>query len=77
MIPYMKKILHEFPDKIGRTAATTACNHLFWIQSDDKQHKSPKDQPIAFHHCVAQLLFLAMRARREIHTAVAFLTTCA
>ena len=28
-----------------------------------------------FHHSVAQLLFLACRARRDIQVAVAFLTT--
>ena len=30
---------------------------------------------MAFHHTVAQLLFMATRARRDIQTAVAFLTT--
>jgi hypothetical protein len=32
-------------------------------------------QVLAFHHMVAQLLFMATRARRDIQTAVAFLTT--
>ena len=37
----------------------------------------PEGQAIAItSSCVAQLLFLAMRANRDIHTAVAFLTTC-
>ncbi len=30
---------------------------------------------MAFHHTVAQLLFMATRARKDIQTAVAFLTT--
>ena len=30
---------------------------------------------VAFHHTVAQLLFASARARRDIQTAVAFLTT--
>ena len=35
----------------------------------------PKEQAQHFHHAVAQLLFLSGRARRDIQTAVAFLTT--
>ncbi len=34
-----------------------------------------EEQALAFHHIVAQLLFMATRARRDIQTAVAFLTT--
>jgi hypothetical protein len=30
---------------------------------------------LAFHHTVAQLLFMLTKARRDIRTAVAFLTT--
>jgi hypothetical protein len=33
-----------------------------------------KEQALAFHHTVVQLLFMATRARRDIQTAVAFLT---
>ena len=35
----------------------------------------PEEQAVMFHHSVAQLLFLSMRARRDIQTAVLFLTT--
>ena len=34
-----------------------------------------EEQAIAFHHTIAQLLFASARARRDIQTAVAFLTT--
>ena len=34
----------------------------------------PEEQERAFHHAVAQLLFLCMRARPDIQTAVSFLT---
>jgi hypothetical protein len=34
-----------------------------------------EEQPRAFHHTMAQLLFLSARARRDIQPATAFLTT--
>jgi hypothetical protein len=34
-----------------------------------------EDQALAFHHTVAQLLFMCTRAQQDIQTAVAFLTT--
>jgi hypothetical protein len=34
-----------------------------------------EEQVLAFHHTVAQLLFMATRARQDIQTTVAFLTT--
>jgi len=35
----------------------------------------PEEQVMAFHHTMAQLLFLSARARRDIQPATAFLTT--
>ncbi len=37
--------------------------------------KLSKEQALAFHHLLAQLLFMATRGRRDIQTAVAFLTS--
>ncbi len=34
-----------------------------------------EERALAFHHTVAQLLLMAMRARRDIQTDVVFLTT--
>jgi hypothetical protein len=56
-------------------AATPAHDKLFVIRDDEEAKKLNKEQALAFHHMVAQLLFMAMRARRDIQTAVAFLTT--
>jgi hypothetical protein len=52
-----------------------AANHLFTIR--DKKEAKPLDEEwaLTFHHMVAQLLFMAMRVRRDIQTALAFLTT--
>ena len=44
-------------------------------ENDPAKRYLPEDQARIFHHVVAQLLFMACRARRDIQTAVAFLTT--
>ena len=52
-------------------------DHLFHIRDDDDPAKRylSEERAVAFHHATAQLLFLSARARRDIQTAVAFLTT--
>ena len=76
MIKYLKKIFVAFPEKITTTAETPAAEHLFKVaEGDDHTTKIlPEEQAQAFHHTVAQLLFLCMRARPDIQTAVSFLT---
>ncbi len=56
-------------------ASSPAADHLFNIRPPDEARILPESQAIAFHHTTAQLLFLS-RVRRDIQTAVAFLTTC-
>jgi hypothetical protein len=53
--------------------ATPASDHLFKVQEDGR--KLSKELAEVFHHTVYQLLFGANRARRDIQTAVLFLTT--
>jgi hypothetical protein len=74
MIPYIKKILNEFPEKITGVASSPAADHLFKIRDPKEARLLPESQAIAYHHATAQLLFLS-RVRRDIQTAVAFLTT--
>ena len=50
-----------------------ACDHLFKVREDGK--KLNEELVDAFHPTVYQLLFTANRARRDIQTAVSFLTT--
>jgi hypothetical protein len=50
--------------------------HLFTVREESKAKFLPEAQAQAFHHTVAQLLFLCKRTRRDIQTAVSFLTTC-
>jgi hypothetical protein len=56
-------------------APTPAADHLFKIRDKKESKPLEEERALAFHHTVAQLLFMATRARRDIQTAVAFLTT--
>eukprot|EP00804_Cyclotella_cryptica_P016577 CCRYP_020528-RE/>CCRYP_020528-RE protein AED:0.38 eAED:0.38 QI:0/-1/0/1/-1/1/1/0/519 len=73
MAGYTKEIIAGFPEVIQGTSATPAADHLF--QTRDDGRKLPEEQAAAFHRTTAQLLFLSGRARRDIQTTVAFLTT--
>ena len=79
MIKYSDKIFNDFPEQICTTAppSTPAANHLFDIRDDNDPLKRPlnEEQSGHFHRAVAQLLFLCMRSRRDIQTAISFLTT--
>ncbi len=75
MINYTKKVLEDFPKAIITSCATPAANHLFTVQGKKEAKFLPKEQAQAFHHTVPQLLFLCKRTRRDIQTAVSFLTT--
>ena len=74
MIPYITKVLHDFPEKILGVASSPAADYLFKIRAQSEAQLLPEQQAVAFHHTVAQLLFLS-RVRRDIQTTVAFLTT--
>jgi len=75
MIKYLKNVIDEFPELIKGRAVTPAHDKLFVIRDGKEARKLSEEQALAFHHTVAQLLFMATRARRDIQTAVAFLTT--
>jgi hypothetical protein len=75
MEDYTKEIIDGFPEAIEGSASTPATDHLFKVREGDGKKTLPEEQANAFHRTVAQLLFLSGRARRDIQTAVAFLTT--
>ena len=75
MIPFVHQIIKEFPKAITYLAPTPAAEHLFQVHNDMGHKLLPEEQAIAFHHTMAQLLFLSIRVRRDIQTAVSFLTT--
>ena len=75
MFKYLDSIIDEFPELITGKAATPATDHIFSIREADEATYLPEDKAISFHHTTAQLVFLNSRARRDIQTAVSFLTT--
>ena len=74
MIKYLHKVIKEFPERITGSAATPAADHLFQVREDGEAKLIGEKRAQQFHTTVAQLLFLYSRARRDIQTAVAFLT---
>ena len=44
----------------------------FEIRNDEEGKKLDEEQALAFHHTVAQLLFMATRARRDIQKGRGF-----
>lgn len=75
MIKYLKNMINKFPEVIKGQAATLAHNKLFVIRDDKDAKKLNEEQALAFHHRVAQLLFMATSVRQDIQMAVAFPTT--
>ena len=73
-IPYLKGVIAEFPELIKGRAATPATEHLFTVGDEKEARPLEEERALTFHHTVAQLLFMATRMRRDIQTAVAFLT---
>ena len=60
-------------DPTEKTAATPAAEHLFKV--DGNAIQLSVQLSTVFHHFVAKCLFATKRARPDISTAVAFLTT--
>ena len=75
MIPYIDTIQEDFPEEITSSAPSPHIDNLFKVQDKDKAKYLPKKQAVMFHHTVAHLLFLSMRAQPDIQIAVSFLTT--
>ena len=73
MIKYLRKVFEDFPELIKSTRGSPAADHLFKVREEGAR-LLPEEQAQAFHHAVAQLLFLCMRARPDIQTPIAFLT---
>jgi hypothetical protein len=58
MITYTTKVLTDFPEAITTSCATPAADNLFTIRDEASTKLLPEAQAQAFHHTVAQLLFL-------------------
>jgi predicted secreted protein len=73
MDDYIRDLLEEAPKDLQGVAATPTADHLFTINTDPDYLDNKESE--FFHHMTAKLLFLCKRARPDIQTAVAFLTT--
>jgi len=74
MWDYLRNVIKKFPEEITGTCATPASDHLFNFKVREDGRKLSEELVDAFHHAVYQLLFAANRARRDIQTAISFLT---
>ncbi len=75
MIEYIKNIIADFPEEITTTKTTPRVDHLLVICDPSEARVLPEEQAMAFHHAMAQLLFLSAHAQQDIQPAMAFLTT--
>jgi hypothetical protein len=75
MITYLKNVIEQFPEEIPGRVSSPAAEHLFAIRDKSKVRVLEEERASAFHHMVAKLLFMCMRAQRGIQIAVVFVTT--
>jgi hypothetical protein len=75
MIKYLQDVIKDFLEVITGRAATPAADHLFNVRNKKEARALEEELALVFHCTVAQLLFMLTRARQNIQTAVAFLTT--
>eukprot|EP00957_Ditylum_brightwellii_P182843 13927857-Ditylum_brightwellii.AAC.1 len=73
MIDYIDKMLLELLPEFFGEAATPVVNHLFTVNDDAE--KLNETQAQTAHHNIAKLIFLCKRARPDIQTSIAFLST--
>eukprot|EP00804_Cyclotella_cryptica_P005114 CCRYP_011528-RA/>CCRYP_011528-RA protein AED:0.11 eAED:0.14 QI:0/-1/0/1/-1/0/1/0/390 len=75
MLKYVEDVISEFPEPIEKTSPTPHSDSLFSVDEEDALKLLCEDKAMQFHRTTAQLLFLCTRARKDIQTAVSFLTT--
>jgi len=75
MYDFLKRTINDFPEEVRGQAATPAGDHLFDVRAESERKLLSEEWAQAFHHAVAQLLFVMIRCRRDLFTAVSFLTT--
>jgi hypothetical protein len=75
MITYTSKIITNFPKPSPHPAQPQHRTTSSQYAKKSRPNSCQKKKAQAFHHTVAQLLFLSKRSRQDIQTAVSFLTT--
>ncbi len=75
MITYLKSLISSFLELIVGKVATPAADYLFTARDEQDGKLLDKESAMAFHHTMAQLLFMLTQVRQDKQTAEAFLTT--
>jgi hypothetical protein len=73
MSEYVKKMIEHFGEDLSEPAKTPAAQHLFQVREDAQPLNEKQAQK--FHNTVAKGLFLCKRARLDLQTTIAFLST--
>jgi hypothetical protein len=74
MFDLVQTIIEQLPKNVSTGPdVTPAANHLFQVKENGEKLSS--EDADLFHRLTAQLLYLGKRARPDLQTAVAFLTT--
>ena len=73
MKSYVLDMIKSFPEKVTTKAATPAAVHLFQTREDAP--KLSEEKASIYHTITAKGLFLCKRARADIQTTIAFLST--
>ena len=74
MSDYIQVILQDTPANLWGTSMVPVAKHLFTTRPDAPK-LNPQEQEL-FHHLTMQLMYLSQRGSPNIHTAVAFLSSC-
>jgi hypothetical protein len=73
MFDYIDTMVNDMPEDMRGSAVTPAANHLFNV--NESATKLTTQQSEDFVHLTMQALYLSLRARPDIRTAVSFLNT--
>jgi hypothetical protein len=66
MITYTSKVISDLPEKIPSSCTLPAGDCLFTVRAALESKLLPEELVQAFHHTVAQLLFLCTQTLRDI-----------
>jgi hypothetical protein len=75
MVMYLRNMINLFPEEITGNVSTPAADHLFNVRGEGEARLLEEERALAFHHTVAQLIFMLTRARQDIQIVEVFLTT--
>ena len=74
MIKYPSQMIEEWPEELKGHKTNPHADHLFDIRADEDRELLPEETARQFHGTTAQLLFMCLRARPDVQTAISFFT---